>query len=606
MAKPAKRASDSRPHRDAGSVEHASPSACALGHVTRAPNVPSQQTPDVARRITLMPDVSAGMLELFRALIEAMPDAIVVVDHTSTIVLVNVQTERLFGYTRDELLGQSVDILVPARLRSAHHGHHENYFRAASVRPMGSGMDLYAARQDGEEFPVEISLSPLDSNTGTLVICAIRDVTVQRAAQRTAEGARMANVREANEHLVVETVRAQIMAEEAEQGSHLKDEFLAMVSHELRTPLNAVLGWARMLESSQMPPPRAEHAIAAIGRSASALAHMVDDLLDTSRILKGTIRLALEPVDVVSVAQAALDAVRPLAAAKNVRLALDAVPVHRTVSGDAGRLQQVVWNLLANAIKFTPEGGRVDMFVESSNSHTEVRVVDTGQGISPDFLPHVFERFRQADDATTQRHTGLGLGLSIVCQLVELHGGTVHAASEGVGCGATFTVRLPVSADDAQADRATAPVERRVVSSVTSPAPRGQRLDGLRILVVDDHADGRTLTSVVLTQAGAAVTAVASVREALHAIEEQRPDALVSDIDLSGEDGYALIGQIRQHEAEHGGFLPAVALTGYARAEDRSRTLAAGFQVHAAKPVEPAALTAAIAAMTAPCRHDEH
>jgi PAS domain S-box-containing protein len=431
MAKQAKRASDPRTHRDARSAERSRPSACALGHAARAPIVPSGRAADPARRITLMPDVSAGVLELFRALIDAMPDAIVVVDHSSTIVLVNVQTERLFGYTRDELLGKPVDILVPARSRNAHKGHRAAYFRTASVRPMGSDMGLYAARRDGQEFPVEISLSPLDSHTGTLVICAIRDVTVQRAAQRMAERARMANVREANERLVVQTVRAQMMAEEAEQGSHLKDEFLAMVSHELRTPLNAVLGWARMLESTQMPPPRTEHAIAAIGRSASALAHMVDDLLDTSRILKGTIRLALERVDVVTVAHAALDAVRPLAAAKNVRLALDATPGERTVSGDAGRLQQVIWNLLANAIKFTPDGGRVDVFVESSNSQVEVRVVDTGQGISPHFLPHVFERFRQADDATTQRHTGLGLGLSIVCQLVELHGGTVHAARGG-------------------------------------------------------------------------------------------------------------------------------------------------------------------------------
>ena len=604
MAKPAKRANDPRAHPCARSVERGRPSACALGQVALAPIVPSGQAADVARRITLIPDVSAGVLELFRALIEAMPDAIVVVDHTSTIMLVNAQTERLFGYTRDELLGRPVDILVPARLRSAHRDHRASYLRAASVRGMGSGMDLWAARRDGQEFPVEISLSPLDSNTGMLVICAIRDVTVQRAAQRMAERARLANVREANEHLVVESVRAQMMAEEAQQDSHLKDEFLAEVSHELRTPLNAILGWVRLLESTQMPPPRAEHAIAAIGRSASALAHIVDDLLDTSRILKGAIRVAFEPVDVVTVAQAALDAVRPLAAAKNVRLALDAVPGNRKVSGDAGRLQQVIWNLLANAIKFTPDGGRVDMFVESSNGQVEIRIVDRGQGISAEFLPHVFERFRQSDDATTQRHSGLGLGLSIVSQLVELHGGTVHAASEGVGRGATFTVRLPQPAADARADRAPASAERRTVSSATSPAPRLQRLDGLRILVVDDHADGRMLTSLVLTQAGAAVMTVASAGEALQAIASARPDALVSEIDLSGEDGYGLIRRIRQHEAEHGGFLPAVALTGYARADDRARALAAGFQVHAPKPVEPAALTAAIAAMTARQRRE--
>jgi len=261
---------------------------------------------------------------------------------------------------------------------------------------------------------------------------------------------RMAQIREANEHLVLVAVRAQGLTEEAEAASHLKDEFLATVSHEIRTPLNAVLGWVRLLESKQLSPERAEHAIAAIGRNASALAHMVDDLLDTSRILQGAIRLALQPVDLDAVAQAALDAVRPLATTRNVHLGFDADPGSRTISGDAVRLQQVIWNLLSNAIKFTPAGGRVDVFIESSNDDMEIRVVDTGQGIAPALLPHVFDRFRQADDATTQRHTGLGLGLGIVRQLVELHGGTVHADSPGVGHGATFAIRLPMAAGGAR------------------------------------------------------------------------------------------------------------------------------------------------------------
>ena len=424
-------------------------------------------------------------------------------------------------------------------------------------------------------------------------------VALGNARTRSSADQRLAEMREANEHLVVTAVLAQARTEEAETASHRKDEFLTAVSHEIRTPLNAILGWARMLESKQLPPGRADHAIAAIGRSASALAHMIDDLLDTSRILKGAIRLALRPVDVAAVAQEALDAVRPLAATRNVHLAFDVAAGSRTISADADRLQQVIWNLLANAIKFTPEGGRVETSIESANDSVEVRVVDTGQGISPDFLPHVFERFRQAADATTQRHTGLGLGLSIVRELVELHGGTVHAASPGVGHGATFTVRLPIAARSAPAGQAVALVERRTESSTTSPAPRLPRLDGLRILVVDDHVDGRTLTSLMLTQAGASVRAVASAREALHVLEGERHDALVSDIDLSEEDGYALIRQIRQREAEYGGFLPAIALTGYARADDRARALAAGFQAHIPKPVEPAALSAAIAAITA-------
>jgi CheY-like chemotaxis protein len=415
----------------------------------------------------------------------------------------------------------------------------------------------------------------------------------------------MAQMREANEHLVVAAVRAQTLTEEAEAVSHLKDDFLAMVSHEIRTPLNAVLGWARMLESKQLSTERVEHAIAAIGRNASALAHMIDDLLDTSRILRGAIRLARQPVDLAAVAQAALDDIRPLAVSKNVHLAFDVAPGSQTLSGDADRLQQVIWNLLSNAIKFTPEGGRVGVFIESSKEHLEVRVVDTGQGIDPDLLPHVFERFRQAEGATTKRHTGLGLGLGIVRQLVELHGGTVHAVSPGVGRGATITVRLPAADSGARTGETVAQVDRRIESSTTSPAPRLPRLDGLRVLVVDDDADGRALTSMVLTLAGASVKAVASAPEALRVLEVERPHALVSDIDLSGGDGYTLIRQIRQQEAEHGGFLPAVALTGYARADDRDRALAAGFQVHAPKPVEPAALTAAIAAITAHLRPDE-
>jgi len=426
---------------------------------------------------------------------------------------------------------------------------------------------------------------------------------------RQAEGSRSmlaTEMREAIEHLIVTTVHAHTMTDEAEEANHLKDEALATVSHELRMPLNALLGWARMLGSQKLPPDRAEHAIAVIERNASALARLIDDLLDVTRIVAGTLRLELQPVDLVAVAQAALDAVRPLAATRNVHLAFSPdLPAISPVSGDAGRLQQVVWNLLANAIKFTPEGGRIDVFIGRFKNHAEVRIVDTGQGISPDLLPHVFERFRQADDATTQRHTGLGLGLAIVRQIVELHRGTVHAASQGLGRGATFTVRLPMAAGEVQVGQAAALGKRRTAASTASPMPRLPRLDGLRILVVDDHPDGRTLTSLALTQAGASVKAVASVREAHQALEVERPDVLVSDLGPPGEDGYVLIRHIRQHEAEHGGFLPAVALTSYARAEDRARVLAAGFQAHLPKPVRPVDLTAAIATLTHPLSNSD-
>jgi signal transduction histidine kinase/ActR/RegA family two-component response regulator len=479
--------------------------------------------------------------------------------------------------------------------------------RAAAVEHRESAVDAreesVARREDAAG--VREGAADLRDETATL-----REEAV-RAREETAQAGSeleqlMSHMRAANEHLVVSAVRAQTMTEDAEQANHLKDEFLATVSHELRTPLNAILGWARILGAKQLPPDLTEKAVASIERNASALAHMIDDLLDVSRIVAGTLRLAPQPVDLVAVVQAAVEVVRPLAVTKNVQLGLSPdLAAIETVSGDAGRLEQVIWNLLTNAIKFTPEGGHVNVFIGLSNGQMEVRVVDTGQGISPDFLPHVFDRFRQADGATTWRQTGLGLGLAIVRQLVELHRGTVQAASDGVGRGATFIVRLPISASETSGGQETALGNRRIAASTASPMPRAPRLDGLRVLVVDDNADGRTLTSLVLTQAGASVRAVASVREALQILGAERLDVLVSDIGLPDQDGYGLIRQVRRHEVEHGGFLPAVALTGYARAEDRARSLAAGFQAHISTPVEPAELTAVIATIARDLRDTE-
>jgi CheY-like chemotaxis protein len=303
-----------------------------------------------------------------------------------------------------------------------------------------------------------------------------------------------------------------------------------------------------------------------------------------------------QPIDLVAVTQAGLEVVKPLAVSKQIHLRFSPEPgATALVSGDGVRLQQVIWNLLANAVKFTPNGGRVDVSVERAGANIEVNIVDTGQGIDPEFLPHVFERFRQADGAPSRRHGGLGLGLAIVRQLVELHGGTVHAASAGVGRGSTFTVRLPALDTGAQVEGGPALVDRRSAGATASPAPRVPHLHDLRILLVDDDEDGRALTTLVLTQAHASVKAVASAREALQLLDMERPDVLVSDIGLPDEDGYSLIRQIRRREAERGGFLPAIALTGYARAEDRIRALVAGFQAHVVKPLEPGELMAAIA-----------
>jgi signal transduction histidine kinase/ActR/RegA family two-component response regulator len=398
----------------------------------------------------------------------------------------------------------------------------------------------------------------------------------------------MNRLREANEHLVVANLRSQALAEEADKANHLKDEFIAMVSHELRTPLNAVLGWARMLASKQLTTERAAHAVETIERNAASMAIIIDDLLDVARIIAGTLKLTFRPVDVSAVTEAAVDLARPLASAKRIDLTYAADPsLTEVVNGDPGRLQQLIANVLTNAIKFTPDGGQVRVSLEHVGPQLEVKVTDTGQGISADFLPHVFERFQQAHSGTSRQH-GLGLGLAIARQLVELHGGTVDAASEGPGRGATFTIRLPIL---------TGAPSVRLLTGAAASERRSQRLDDVHVLLVDDDADGRNLASMILSAAGARVHAVGSIREAREALEGQRPDVLVSDIALPHEDGYALIRHIRTREAQHGGLLPAVALTGFARAEDRQCVLAAGFQAHVAKPFEPADLVVTVASL---------
>jgi signal transduction histidine kinase/ActR/RegA family two-component response regulator len=395
-------------------------------------------------------------------------------------------------------------------------------------------------------------------------------------------------LREANERLVMSSIEAQTLAEEADQANHLKDEFLATLSHELRTPLNALIGWARMLASDQLSPERTSHAIVVIERNAAALRRLIEDLLDTSRIMAGTFVIRAEPVNVLAVTQAAVETVMPAAAAKHIEVRLSAAPDSaEPVPGDANRLQQVALNLLNNAIKFTPDGGHVDVSLKREAASMQIKVADTGEGIAPEFLPHVFDRFRQADSTMSRTHSGLGLGLAIVRQLVEQHGGTVEAESGGIGQGATFTVNLGGLPPSTPRERRSRP------SNADTPH---LSLDNVRILVVEDDPDARELTTITLEDAGATVTTASSVPEALGVLDVFHPDALVSDIGMPKDDGYALIRQIRQHEAEHGGLLPAVALTGYARAEDRAKTLAAGYHAHVAKPFDAAELTAAVAA----------
>jgi signal transduction histidine kinase/ActR/RegA family two-component response regulator len=389
-------------------------------------------------------------------------------------------------------------------------------------------------------------------------------------------------------------VQEQKARAEAEKLNRLKDEFLSTVSHELRTPLNAILGWSQILRTSQVDEARMSRALETIERNARSQAQLIDDLLDISRIITGKIRLNVRTVELLPVIEAAIDTVRPAADAKSIHLRAVLDPAAGPVLGDSERLQQIVWNLLSNAIKFTPKQGRIQVCLQRINSHVEIVVVDTGQGISVEFLPHVFERFRQADGSITRSFGGLGLGLAIVRQLVELHGGTVHAESPGEGQGATFTVKLPLIAVGPKAIEPER-VHPTVGGSVTFDS--SPRLKGLRILIVDDESDMQDLLAYTLEVCGVEVIAAASANAAIAALTEssQPIDILISDIGMPEEDGYSLLRRVRALKPENGGRIPAIALTAYARTQDRTAALLAGFQSHIAKPVEPAELVAVIA-----------
>jgi PAS domain S-box-containing protein len=376
----------------------------------------------------------------------------------------------------------------------------------------------------------------------------------------------------------------------AEEANRLKDDFLATVSHELRTPLTAMLGWVKLLRSGRLPAEKHARALETVDRNAQAQAQLIEDLLDVSRIITGKLRLETHPVHLAEVVQAAMESVRPAADAKDIRFHPELSEMEDLVQGDPGRLQQVVWNLLSNAVKFSPGGSRVRVLLRRMDSLVEVTVADEGPGIPADFLPYIFDRFRQLEGGTTRRHGGLGLGLAIVRHLVELHGGTVHAASEGPGRGATFTVQLPSALPrQAPLERAS-PRRPLVLPDVRPPLP--SMLAERRILVVDDEEDNREVLKMMLEAHGAHVLTATSAAEALQAVREHRPELLVSDIGMPGEDGYQLITRVRALPAEEGGGVPAVALTAYARVEDRARALMAGFNMHVPKPVEPAELLA--------------
>jgi signal transduction histidine kinase/CheY-like chemotaxis protein len=427
---------------------------------------------------------------------------------------------------------------------------------------------------------VEFVSNVYDEDSQQVIQCNIRDITDRKRAE---------------EERRLLLASAQAARAEADTANGIKDEFLATVSHELRTPLSAILGWSQLLASTNLDEQQSKRAVETILRNARAQAEIINDLLDISRIITGKLRLDVRSVELARMIEAVVDGVRPAADARNIHLQTAIDPQISPISGDPDRLQQIIWNLVSNAIKFTPPGGRVEVRLERIDSHVEITISDTGQGIGPELLLHVFDRFRQSDSSTTRRHGGLGLGLSIVRQLVELHGGTVTAESPGEDAGTTFKVVLPVTSvhnKPSDSEKTTQPMIEG-----TSPTDIQQSLNGLRVLVVDDERDSRELIAAVLMLHGAEVVSFGSAIEALEEMERQQFDVLVSDIGMAERDGYWLIKKVRQLPEEHGGRIPAAALTAYAGVEDRKRVLLAGYQMHIPKPVEPAALTSVVVSL---------
>ncbi|MFO7278181.1 MAG: response regulator [Pseudomonadota bacterium] len=564
-------------------------------------NLPGQEPP----RILIVDDLPEKLL-VYRTLLEDL-DAQIVTARSGSEALKRV-LEQEFAVILLDVNMPDIDGLETAKLIRSH--------KRARLTPIifitGYADEMQTMR--GYELgAVDYILSPVVPEVLRTKVRVFVDLYRMRAAlahanqvleQRVAE--RTAELQRSNERLqaeIAERMRAErereallerekVLRAQAEELSRLKDEFLATMSHELRTPLNAIFGWITLLRSRRLDEATQARALETIERNARAQKRLIEDLLDVSRIVTGKITLELSAVNPRRIIEAALETMRPAAQAKGIKIVPLLDTGVGTLRGDFARLQQVVCNLLSNAIKFTPTGGQVEVCLAQRNGEVEISVRDNGQGIKPEFLPYVFDRFRQEDGSISRCHGGLGLGLAIVRHLVELHGGTVEAASPGVGKGATFTVRLPVRAHTAPGRTETAPTVRPSNPSL---------LAGLHVLVVDDDPHARELMSCILEGFGARVSLAESGAAALTQLFAHRPDALVADLGMPGMDGYALIEQIRALDPDFGGRTPAVAVTACASAQDRLRALEAGYQNHIAKPVEPEELAVVIASLTGRC-----
>jgi PAS domain S-box-containing protein len=519
--------------------------------------------------------------EWFRTTLSSIGDAVIATDTQGAVTFLNDVAQSLTGWKQEEAENRPLSEVFKVADEKTGKPVENPALRAMKEGTVVSFTDdsVLIAR-DGAEIPIDDSGAPIKDSEGNLLgaVLIFRDITDRRRAEQ-------------DRFQLLSSERS--AREQAEAASRAKDEFVAMVSHEIRSPLNAMLGWAQMLRTGKLDQQQTARAIETIERNAKDQAKLVEDLLDISRVVSGKLLLSVRPVDAAQIMEAAIDSIRPAAEAKSIDLQLHLSPQACLLSGDPDRLQQVVWNLLSNAVKFTPRGGKVEARVERVDANMQITVSDSGAGISPEFLPYVFDRFTQANMTTERKHGGLGLGLAIVRHLVELHGGAVRAESAGSGRGATFTVTLPVSVVSARANETE-------LSKAANPAlSLGDTLmfTELKVMIVDDEAEARDLLSAILTQRGAEVRTYASAAEALEAVKDWRPSVIVSDIGMPGEDGYGFIRKLRMLGPERGGNVPAVALTAYARSEDRMRVLAAGFQMHVPKPVEAIELIMVIASL---------
>jgi len=502
----------------------------------------------------------------YRDLVDNSHELMCTHDLDGRVISVNPWAARVLGYKQEALVGMNIrDGLVPE-----YRYQFDQYIE--KVKTEGSARGVMRVRTASGETRLWEYYNTLRTQgvEKPIVRGMAHDATERRKALDREKEARL----------------------EAEAANRVKDEFLSTLSHELRTPLTAIIGWSNLLLDGEVPLDKQRQAIGTIARNANSQCQLIDDLLEVSRIITGKIRLDFAQCELKPIIEAARESIRPTAEAKGVQLDAVLDPELGLIFGDSERLQQVVWNLLSNAVKFTPKGGTVRIEVQRGNSHASIKVKDSGLGIKAEFLPYVFDRFRQADGSTTRAHGGLGLGLAIVRHLVELHGGLVLAESAGEGKGSTFIVRLPLAAS---LDNAAPTQSSGTAVSVIDTPGRTSQLDGIRVLMVDDEFDARELVATMLERCGAEVRAVGSAQQALDEVDGWRPNVLIADIGMPGEDGYSLIRKLRALPRDRGGHTPAVALTAYARAEDRVRALSAGFQVHLSKPVDRGELANVVA-----------